>query len=392
MWYVTSRSLFQSAGLSVLNFTFRIIAITVVILACCSPPAFCADGINRGDQLNILVYNHPELSSQIKVDSRGGISLPLAGYLAVSGLTLEAVDRLIEKRLAPFVNFPAVDVQSIGESQSLFVAGGPGGTLSFAPGETLTTALADVQKLLDQRDPQENNRLVITDVIDHSRLDLHRVGVDRSGTVIGVFDTVAMRATGDPGPILYADDTIVFRNKPIIVSVSGYVARPGFAYLDPSEPLSDAIEQAGGALPQAASAHVVIMSPNLAERSVALGDPLFAQPGIGGEKIFIPAAPRVQVNGLVAKPGPVVLANDFTLLGAINTAGGINKFANIKNVQLVRDGSTTTYDITRLTFGDMTQNPTLKDGDSIFVPEGHKIDFTGLFATLSNVRNASFGL
>jgi polysaccharide export outer membrane protein len=90
----------------------------------------------------------------------------------------------------------------------------------------------------------------------------------------------------------------------------------------------------------------------------------------------------VQVNGLVARPGPVALQNDFTLLGAINTAGGINKYANIKNVQVTRDGVSERYDITKLTFGDESQNPTLRDGDVVFVPEGHKIDFGPIFQTL----------
>jgi protein involved in polysaccharide export with SLBB domain len=168
--------------------------------------------------------------------------------------------------------------------------------------------------------------------------------------------------------------------------VSGYVDKPGATFLDPGEALSDAIEQAGGALPTAASSHVQLSQGNSAPQLVALGDPVFAQPATSGEKLYLPAAPRVQVNGLVAKPGQVALQTDFTLLGAINSAGGINKFANIKDVQVVRNGEKTSYDITRLTFGDMSQNPTLQDGDSVFVPEGHKIDFSSVFGQLAGVR------
>lgn len=345
------------------------------------------DTVNPGDTLNVTVYNHPELSQQVKVDSKGGISLPLAGYLNVAGVRLQSIDEHIQERLSPFIKFPAVDVQNINETESVFVAGGPGGVLPFSPGETLTTALADVQKNLENKDPQENNRLLLTDLIDHSRLDLHRVGLYRAGAPFGTYDTVAMRDSGDPGPLLHANDTIVFRNKPVKVNVTGYVAKPGSAYLDPNEALSDAVEQTGGTLPSAAAAHVVITAPDGSKRLVALGDPAFSQPAVDGETILIPAAPRVQVNGLVAKPGPVALQTDFTLLGAINTAGGINKFANIKDVQVVRDGQTTQYDITKLTYGDMSQNPTLKDGDAVFVPEGHKIDFSVFFSNLVNARN-----
>jgi polysaccharide export outer membrane protein len=349
-------------------------------------PVRAAEAVNPGDQLNVTVYNHPELSAQVKVDSQGGISLPVTGYLNVAGLSLKTIDDRIAHRLKPYIKFPAVDVQSLGETESVFIAGGPGGVLVFSPGETLSTALADVQKNLEHNDPQENNRLELTDVIDHSRLDLRRVGLLRGGKQIGLYDTIAMRATGDAGPMLYANDTIVFRNKPLQVNVTGYVAKPGAAYLDPNEPLSDAIEQAGGALPTAATAHVALTAADGSKTFVALGDPVFASPPAGGESIMIPAAPRVQVNGLVAKPGPVALQSDFTLLGAINSAGGINKYANIKDVQVVRDGTASRYDITRLTFGDMSQNPVLKDGDSVFVPEGHKIDFTTVFGEIIGLR------
>ena len=368
----------------------RISAVLVVVMSVSwlTPviASAASDSVNPGDQLNVTVYNHPELSEQVKVDSRGGISLPLAGYMTVSGQSLKTIDAVISQRLATFIKFPAVDVQSVGETATVFVAGGPGGILPFSPGETLTTALADVQKSLIDKDPQENNRLVLTDIIDHSRLDLRRVRLDRGGSTVGIYDTVLMRDTGDPGPQLHANDTIVFRNKPIRVSVTGNVAKPGPAFLEASEPLSDAIEQAGGILPTAAASHVDLASSNGAHRTVALGDPVFAMPATGGESIIIRAAPRVQVNGLVAKPGPVALQSDFTLLGAINSAGGINKFANIKNVQVVSDGQVASYDITRLTFGDLSQNPTLKDGDSVFVPEGHKIDFTAVFGDIIGLR------
>jgi protein involved in polysaccharide export with SLBB domain len=357
--------------------------------AVCAPAgAPSRDAVNPGDSLTVTVYNHPELGEQVKVDSRGGISVPLAGYLSVSGMSLAAIDALIGRRLAPYIKFPAVDVQAAGETQSIFVAGGPGGVLLFSPGETLATALEDVQKSLQRDDPQENNRIVINDLIDHSRLDLRKVGVTRNGHLVGVYDTIAMRSTLDPGPVLHANDTIVFQNKPIAVLVSGHVAKPGHVYLDEAEPLSDAIEQAGGTSPGAASSHVVITLADQTTRTVTLGDPAFAKPATAGEEVYIPIAPRVQVNGLVAKPGPVELQSDFTLLGAINSAGGINKFANIKDVQLMRNGTTTSYDITKLTYGDMSQNPTLQDGDSIFLPEGHKIDFSTVFGTILGIRGA----
>jgi hypothetical protein len=34
--------------------------------------------------------------------------------------------------------------------------------------------------------------------------------------------------------------------------------------------------------------------------------------------------------------------------------------------------------------GDMTQNPQLRDGDLVFVPEGHKVDYSQILQSIVN--------
>jgi polysaccharide biosynthesis/export protein len=55
--------------------------------------------ISAGDLLDVNVFDTSELSSKIRVDDRGWISLPLAGDLNVSGLTAEQAGHAIEKKL-----------------------------------------------------------------------------------------------------------------------------------------------------------------------------------------------------------------------------------------------------------------------------------------------------
>ncbi len=52
---------------------------------------------------------------------------------------------------------------------------------------------------------------------------------------------------------------------------------------------------------------------------------------------------------------------------------------------MTQDGKLTSYDITGLTFGDMSQNPTLKDGAGMFLPQRHKVDVSSIFYSLSTL-------
>lgn len=346
-------------------------------------PALAVAAINPGDHLTVLVYNHPGLSSAPIVDSTGAIQLPVVGTVHVQGKASKDVALEIKHRLIPFVPYPEVDVADTSETPTLFVAGAPGGVLTYSPGETLAAAIAEVARIVPQNQgtvPAPNATL---DRFDRSRVDLRRVAVYRNRALLGTYDMIALRASGDPGPVLFANDTVSLANKPIPVTVLGSVVAPGKAYLWPDEPMSDAVDQAGGVTPTAATGRVVLERSGLAPQSIALGDPALTQSAVAGDVITIPTAPRVTVAGLVAKPGVVSLQNDFTLLSAISTAGGLNKFADIKKVQVLRNGVATKYDIVALTHGDVSQNPTLQDGDTVFVPEGHKIDWSQAFQALS---------
>jgi polysaccharide export outer membrane protein len=55
--------------------------------------------ISAGDQLDVDVFDTPELSTKLRVDEHGAITLPLAGVIPVSGLTAEQAGKEIETRL-----------------------------------------------------------------------------------------------------------------------------------------------------------------------------------------------------------------------------------------------------------------------------------------------------
>lgn len=371
----------KAASLFILPFAFACVLLT-------SAQAWAA--INAGDTLFVKVWNHPELSKQVTVDANGAIRVPLSGVIAVGGLNETQAATKLTDALRPYVAYPAVNIELLEQSKTLFVSGGPGGVLKYQPGETLAAAISDVMQSSTEGTQNLNaagqsvTKADGTQSATRARIDLRNVKVRRDGKDLGVFDTVAFGAGGETGPLLEPGDTIIFAYKPVAVRVLGDVAQPGTAYLYTDQSLSEAISQAGGLLPTSASNHVLLQRDG-ETRSLALGDPAFTQPARTGDVVTIPAAPRVNVVGTVVTPGLVSLKTDATLLSAMYTAGGPTKWANLKGVQIVHQGATKSYDVTKLVHGDMSQNPPLQDGDTVVVPEGHKIDWSGIFSILGGV-------
>ena len=68
--------------------------------------------IGPGDLLAITVFDTPELSERVRVDSEGGITLPLIGELTVQGTTANALEKAIRSKLmaGSFVKDPQVSV------------------------------------------------------------------------------------------------------------------------------------------------------------------------------------------------------------------------------------------------------------------------------------------
>jgi polysaccharide export outer membrane protein len=64
-----------------------------------SLPVAHALQISSGDLLDVAVFDTPELSTKLRVDDHGEVTLPLAGAIPVSGLTAEQAGQAIETKL-----------------------------------------------------------------------------------------------------------------------------------------------------------------------------------------------------------------------------------------------------------------------------------------------------
>ena len=90
------------------------------------------------------MYDQPQLSGQFIVDGGGGILLPLAGGVSLSGLTLAEAQKLIQDRFADGVLVqPAVSVR-ITEYRPIFVTGNvrKPGSYRFMIGQSVKAAIA----------------------------------------------------------------------------------------------------------------------------------------------------------------------------------------------------------------------------------------------------------
>ena len=76
--------------------------------------------IGPGDQLQISVWQHPELSPSVTVLHDGEISLPLIGEVKASGLEEKELAVLVRDKLAEYVRSPEVTVTVVNAESANF--------------------------------------------------------------------------------------------------------------------------------------------------------------------------------------------------------------------------------------------------------------------------------
>jgi protein involved in polysaccharide export with SLBB domain len=346
--------------------------------------------LHPGDKVDVTVFNHPELSGTRTLDAFGNISLPVAGTIPALDAEPSDVAYRVQQRLAAYVRHVAVNVQLDAQSESIFVTGGTNGVLPYAPGESLAAAVTQLQTGSATPAPDSANTQAVTlhDLQQNQPLDLvngpvdfHVVRILREHRVLGPYDVIALRSTGQTGPQLAPDDTLELQNKPVAVTVTGDVEKPGIAYLMPDEPLAQALNQVGGVALTSTETNLTLDRDGVA-MPLTLGAPAFSEPAHNNDRIIVPRAPRVDVLGSVLKPGDTVLRGNTTLLAALFYAGGPTQYANLKSVQVMRNGVRTDYNLHRLQKGQEDRNPVLQDGDVVYVPQGSTFTTKDFFSSI----------
>jgi polysaccharide biosynthesis/export protein len=114
--------------------------------------------IGADDEIEIVVWNQPQLSGKVVVASDGTISMPLIGRVMAAGQTPEQLKADLEKRYARYVHDPNATVRiSDAASHVFYVVGevNKPGAYKLHSGEVLSQALAEAGGLGEFADPSK---------------------------------------------------------------------------------------------------------------------------------------------------------------------------------------------------------------------------------------------
>ncbi len=371
-----------------------VLALVLLVLACV--PAMAQNEplrLNAGDVLQIVLPGEEGFVNPFKLDRDGKIELPEAGGVVISGLTLaEAKERvraalsvsfrdlsrfnliLKEHRLLltvlGYVKQPGpIDLPATANVQTAIVAAGglsQGAQLDHMQvrrgGQILTF---DFKKYLDSGDSRLLPALRPLDEIFIPASPL-------TGNVQIDFDAHTLASTGDG-----AEEHKSVRVFGEVNQAGTFAWRPGFTAVD-------ALLRAGGVTRYAGVEQIRLIAgntPRLFNLKAYLdtGNQELNEPLAPGTTIFVPkeaeavaAGPHVvYVMGEVAKPGAYEIRPGTGFLDIIANAGGPTRFADTRNIRVLRVGGTVEpFDLAAYSEGGgRVPLPNVAPGDAVFVTE-----------------------
>ncbi len=347
----------------------------------------------RGDTVTITVWERESLSGTVIIDSNGNITLPMPiGSVQVVGKTATQISQMLTDRLKEYSINPTVFV-SISPSEGFNVhVLGEVKTPNFfnvPEGTTVQEVIAKSGGLTDLAD-DENIRLI--------RLERKADGSeDNKVEMIVNFKHFVEQNDLTANPVLKSDDVLFVPRVPKseieeykYIAFFGAVNAQGIKEIEEPLPLVRAIALAGGLSDIALAKEISIVSLSDGEftrknvdfeKFLKDGDKASNPIVKLGDMIFVPTKPEdeppitVSVIGQVSSPGKYPVKKGSRVLDAIYEAGGFIEDAFIDDVSVIRidpdDLTTTKYSVNikdYLASNDLNFNPTLTEGDMIFVP------------------------
>jgi polysaccharide export outer membrane protein len=341
-----------------------LVAVLVVLLAvgAHADPEF---RIGVDDVLAISVWDNKDVDQVVFVRPDGKISLPLAGEVAVRGMTVAELEARLSEMYQRTIKGARVTVvvREI-RSRPIFFIGGVGrtGPMQLTQDWDLLQAISAAGGL-------------------QPAADLEAAYVLREGKILRVdFERLIQKGDLVQNIKLQPGDTIVV---PLAeqVYLEGDVKRPGPLKYTKDLTLLDAITQAGGfsdlAIPRRVTlvrgeggkkSSVEINVSEIMRREQPASDVLLKPRDL----IVVTVADVVYVQGEVRSPQAVKYTSDLTMLKALSQAGGVTNLAAPGRVNVVR-GDGATRETIRVNVEDMMKGTTpdipLKANDIVIVPQ-----------------------
>src|SRR5690554_6865488 len=315
--------------------------------------------LNIDDRLSISVWGHDDLQAEVIVGPDGRINLPLVGSIRVEGMTLNELKEEVKARYAEYIKNPEINIDlkeyKRGRIMVLGEVRNPG-SYQLQPGDRVLDAVSRAGGFNQSASLQEIKLSRGQEVII---LDLQ--AINTGGSII---DNHRLQ----DGDVLFIAQTL------IEVNIVGEVQRPGRYQFEQGAKLTDLLSEAGG-LKTAASLsgefsnagqqQLINLDELLAGR---LDNPLLND----GDMLFIPEdRSEVTISGAVQKPGSYPWEDGLTLSTLLARAGNRTAAGNLEEIRLVRrDDSEEIINLAvYLNEGKSGNNPLLRPGDSIFIPE-----------------------
>lgn len=364
----------------------------ITIMLVCIPCFLSAYQIGADDTLKIVVLNAQEISGDYTVSPDGIITLPMVGDIQVSKKDIDEIKQEITDKLSARIKNPEVYINiSKPTNNVVYVNGlvGKSGAFPIKDGWGLPEIIA-VSGDFKLSEEQNTNDLVF---------DIK--SIDGSSKLVKYTDMLTSDYKAKAGDIIKVD---IY--NAVSINVVGKVNTPGIKRLSGNNNnIMAAIAMAGGFTSDANYSKVTIYdnsgnsqtlnlsafidgnNPKAKNTAIALTD---------NSTIVVPEIiTGITVLGWVNKPGYYKIRPDekVTLADVIALAGGGTKrqakYTNIAVIRGDEKGTTRTMynhnDFTKK--GDASQNPIIKPGDVVFVPNTTSPDWLAIISALGSVIN-----
>jgi polysaccharide biosynthesis/export protein len=223
--------------------------------------------LGPNDQIMVRVPQEEQLNERpFRVDAEGYINLPIAGRVRADGITVQALEGEIEKRLREYIIQPTVSITVVQfRSEPIFIVGAfnSTGIYPLQGRRTLLEMLAVVGGI----QPNASRRIKVTRRADSGPLPLPNAVYDpekRTSTAEISLQSLTQDINPAEDIVLQAYD-IISVERAERVYVSGEVGRVAAIELQERESISiaQALTEAGGFAPTANRDRVVVLRPIL---------------------------------------------------------------------------------------------------------------------------------
>ncbi len=208
--------------------------------------------IKPGDMIEIIVYDHPELSNTVLVSSNGTIDYPFMQSIPVDGLTLEQLRKVIIAQLSAYSTSPPM-VTAIFSRAALISVNVQGQVAN--PGVVQVPYHSRLQGALQQAGK-------ILPGASQKAITIIRKEGERAITTTYNLEQFMLDGDLEQNPLLKDEDLIVVTGNPVFaqVKVLGNVNVPGTYDNFPGATILDMIFMAGGFKEDANSSKIMYIS------------------------------------------------------------------------------------------------------------------------------------